>query len=343
MLRRFFLVLAVVGIPLRAAAQEAIVDLELVLAVDASSSIDAGEFRLQLDGIARAFGDRRVLSAIQSGRVGQIAVAMVLWADASLPVDESDWFIVASEADAERFSSFVYATRRRAIGGTGIGAGISWAIRKFDRNGIAAERQVVDVSGDGRETPPRETVVTISTARSMALSRGVTINGLAILNEDETLASWYANNVTAGPNSFVISVEGFETFAEAMIRKLIREIEDQPRIGALRGDADAVVIPKVLTIDPYDGPKSSAGKARPKRRCRASSKGRNDVRRAILGHRRPDFCGFWMSLQLACGTRTTAPIAPNQNPHKCRSYRSIVRTFGITDWRHPGRQPRRAG
>ncbi len=94
------------------------------------------------------------------------------------------------------------------------------------------------------------------------------------------------------------------------------------------------VLPKVLTIDAYDGPKSSAGKARPKRRCRALSAGRNDVRRAILGHRRPDFRRFWMSLQSACGTRTAAPIAPNQKPHKCRSYESIVRTFGITAPHH---------
>ena len=233
MLSRIFVALAFLLLPARAAAQEAVVDLELVLAVDASSSVDAGEFRLQLNGIAHAFRDKRVISAILSGRTGQIAVAMVLWADASIPTDESDWFIIASEADAERFSNFVYGTRRNAIGGTGIGAGIAWSIRKFDRNGIAADRQVVDVSGDGKETPPRETVVTMPTARSMALSRGVTINGLAILNEDESLASWYANNVIAGPNSFVISVAGFETFAEAMTRKLIREIEDRPRIGAL--------------------------------------------------------------------------------------------------------------
>jgi hypothetical protein len=91
----------------------------------------------------------------------------------------------------------------------------------------------------------------------------------------------------------------------------------------------ATIIPKALTIDPYDGPKSFAGKARPDGRCGASCEGRNDVRRAISGHRRPDFCGFWMSLRSACGTRSTAPIAPDQNPHKCRSYGSIVRAFGI--------------
>ncbi len=233
MFSRILIVLAVVFVAARASAQEMIVDLELVLAVDASSSVDAGEFRLQIEGIAQAFRDKRVLAAIQAGQVGQIAVAMVLWADATIPKDESDWFIIASEADAERFSNFVYGVRRGVLGGTGIGAGIAWAIRKFDRNGIAAPRQVVDVSGDGKETPPREIVVTMPTARSMALARGVTINGLAILNEDETLASWYANHVIAGPDSFVISVTGFDSFAEAMTRKLIREIEARPRIGAL--------------------------------------------------------------------------------------------------------------
>ena len=106
-------------------------------------------------------------------------------------------------------------------------------MRKFDRNGYDGARQTVDVSGDGRETPPREIVVTMPTARSMALSRGVTINGLAILNEDENLDSWYRNHVIVGPQSFVIAVSDYDDFADAMVRKLIREIDDNPRIGRL--------------------------------------------------------------------------------------------------------------
>jgi hypothetical protein len=68
----------------------------------------------------------------------------------------------------------------------------------------------------------------------MALSRGVTINGLAILNEDATLDNWYRNHVIVGPNSFVIAVDDFDDFANAMARKLIREIDDRPKLGMIR-------------------------------------------------------------------------------------------------------------
>ena len=85
-------------------------------------------------------------------------------------------------------------------------------------------------SGDGRETPAREVVLLMPAARAMARARGVTVNGLAILNEDAGLANWYANNVISGPGSFVIPVADFEAFSEAIVRKLVREIEWQERL-----------------------------------------------------------------------------------------------------------------
>jgi len=141
--------------------------------------------------------------------------------------------LIAGEGDALAFADLAASLNRGAVGGTGIGDGLAVAMRKFDRNGFNGTRQTVDVSGDGRETPPREIVVTMPTARSMALSRGVTINGLAILNEDENLDTWYRNHVIVGPQSFVIAVADYDDFAEAMVRKLIREIENNPRIGLL--------------------------------------------------------------------------------------------------------------
>lgn len=210
------------------------VDLELVLAIDASSSVDPGEFRLQMDGIASAFRQPRVLAAIRGGKTGRIAVAIVIWADATAPKAETGWSVIEGEADALAFADLAESLPRGVVGGTGIGDGIAVAMRKFDRNGIESPRQVVDVSGDGRETPPRENVVTMPAARSMALSRGVTINGLAILNEDETLASWYRNHVIAGPQSFVLAIDDFDDFADAMTRKLIREIDDRPKLGMVR-------------------------------------------------------------------------------------------------------------
>ncbi|MCB1493935.1 MAG: DUF1194 domain-containing protein, partial [Rhodobiaceae bacterium] len=216
-----------------ARAGEASADLELVLAVDASGSVDDAEFRLQLDGIAAAFEDPQVRAAIRSGPEGRIAVALLVWAEAEVPADASPWFVIATDADCAAFAATVRGFPRRVNGGTGIGAGLVQAMRLFERNGIAGRRQVVDVSGDGRETPPRDYVVLVDQARGMALSRGVTLNGLAILSDDPGLADWYRAEVMTGAGAFVMTASGFEDFAEAMRRKLLREVEYKPIIGLL--------------------------------------------------------------------------------------------------------------
>jgi len=140
--------------------------------------------------------------------------------------------VISTPEEAARFGGFMAALPRVPEGGTGIGAGVAAAIRRLDRNGLEAPRQVVDVSGDGRETPAREVVVLMPAARAMAGARGVTVNGLAILNEDAGLARWYRDNVISGPGSFVIPAADFEDFAEAIVRKLIREIEHQERLSS---------------------------------------------------------------------------------------------------------------
>jgi hypothetical protein len=201
-----------------------------VLAIDASSSVDEAEWALQMDGYAAAFRDPRVQAAVRSGPNRRIAVSVLVWADATVPKWDSDWFLLSTPEDGERFATFMAGLARGAEGGTGIGAGVAAAIRKLDRNGVEAPRQVVDVSGDGRETPAREIVVLMPMARAMARACGVTVNGLAIRNEDPGLAEWYRNNVINGPGSFVIAADGFEDFPEAILRKLIREIEHQERL-----------------------------------------------------------------------------------------------------------------
>lgn len=212
------------------AVAEELVDLELVLAIDASSSVDEAEWALQMQGYAAAFRDPRVQAALRSGPSGRIAVAVVIWADATVPKWNGPWFVLATAVQAESFALSISGLARNAEGGTGIGAGIAAAIRRFERNGLAAPRQVVDVSGDGRETPAREVVVLMPMARAMARARGVTINGLAILNEDARLAEWYRENVIFGPGSFVMTAAGFADFSEAIAAKLIREIEHEERL-----------------------------------------------------------------------------------------------------------------
>ncbi|HEX9904095.1 MAG TPA: DUF1194 domain-containing protein [Propylenella sp.] len=212
------------------ARSEEAVDLELVLAIDSSSSVDEQEWALQRQGYAEAFRDRRVQAAIVSGPNARIAVAVVVWADATRPRWDSGWFVLAGPEDGERFAAFMSGLPREPLGGTGIGMGLAAAIRKLDRNGLTAPRQVVDVSGDGRETPPRETVVLIGMAQAMAAARGVTVNGLAIVNEDPALATWYRDNVMSGRGAFVIAAADYEDFARAIVEKLVREIEHQERL-----------------------------------------------------------------------------------------------------------------
>jgi hypothetical protein len=225
-----FIVSLAFPLPFHALADE-VVDLELVLAIDASSSVDDNEWELQRQGYADAFRDPEIQHAITSGPKKRVAIAVVVWADASVPRWDSDWFVLTAPSDSEALADFMAALPRIPVGGTGIGMGVASAIRKLDRNGLTAPRQVVDVSGDGRETPPRETVVLIPMANAMARARGVTVNGLAIVNEDPGLAAWYRDNVIAGHGSFVMTAVGYEDFAEAIRKKLLREIIHQERLS----------------------------------------------------------------------------------------------------------------
>ena len=217
--------------PVLAFADES-VDLELVLAIDASSSVDEREWELQRKGYAAAFRDPKIQEALASGPQKRVAIAVVVWADATVPRWESDWFVLGTPADGDRMAAFMNTLPRIPEGGTGIGPGVAAAIRKLDRNGLTAPRQVVDVSGDGRETPPRENVVMMPMARSLADARGVTINGLAILSADDlSLATWYRDNVITGQSSFVMSAAGYADFGVAIRKKLLREIEHQERVS----------------------------------------------------------------------------------------------------------------
>jgi Protein of unknown function (DUF1194) len=227
----FFLVF---GLVLDSEAAERVVDLELVFAADASGSVNDDEYTLQLIGIARAFRDPVVRKAIWSGPAKSIAVNLLVWAEPQVPKDMTGWFIIASDEDAERFASAVEHFPRRQTGSTAIGEGIAAALRSIEANGITGAREVVDVSGDGRESVAREFTVLVDQARIMAMARGVVINGLAIQNEVSDLADYYRRNVQAGPESFVMAAKDYEDFAEAMRRKLLRELEYRPRITRLQ-------------------------------------------------------------------------------------------------------------
>ena len=207
------------------------VDLELVLAIDASSSVDDNEWALQRAGYAAAFRDpqnpggarlgpeeaRRDLRRRVGGRHG-----------AALG---EPWFVLSTPADGERMAGFMAALPRIPAGGTGIGAGVAAAIRKFERNGLSAPREVVDVSGDGRETPPRENVVLIPMAHALAEAKGVTVNGLAIVNEDPEPRELVPRQRHRRPGELRHDGTGLHEFAEAIRKKLLKEIEHQERLS----------------------------------------------------------------------------------------------------------------
>lgn len=216
-----------------AAVAQTTVDVELVIAIDSSASIDDREFSLQMAGIAQAFRDPEVVAAITSGPNTRVAVAAIFWAESGYPSDITPWYVLADVASAGRFAGLMERWPRRIAGGTGIGTALLNSIKQLDYNAYQGKRRIIDISGDGRETTMREFFITSPQARAMAISRGITINGLAILNDEPDLDLYYRDQVTGGPDSFVMVAREIEDFAEAMRRKLIREFEYHPLIGLL--------------------------------------------------------------------------------------------------------------
>lgn len=211
-------------------------DLDLVLAVDVSASVDRREFRLQTHGIAHAFRDPSVRTAIRG--VGGIAANVLFWGDPAYGVHEIGRLEIRTDQDAEALARQVETAPRLLTGNTGLGSAISASLDRLDTSQACGRRKVIDVSGDGREslfrpaTVAREAAaIPVEYARLRALQTGVTVNGLAILNDEADLADYYAQRVVVGPGSFVLTADGYDDFALAMTLKLLREIE--PTIGAL--------------------------------------------------------------------------------------------------------------
>lgn len=205
------------------------VRLELVLAVDCSSSVNRDEFHLQMEGIAAAFEDSSVLAALAStGELG-IAVSLLQWSSAGAQVKAIPWTRIASDAEAVAFAAQVRATGRVVPGGaTALGNAMEAATAWTLDNAFQGERKVIDVSGDGRSNEGGSPAF----ARAAANRAGITINGLAILNEEPGLARYYIAGVVGGPGAFLLTADDFEDFAVAMRRKLYFEIVGPPVVEA---------------------------------------------------------------------------------------------------------------
>jgi hypothetical protein len=219
----------------RAEEQEP-VDVELVLAVDVSRSVDSEEQELQFRGYAAAFRDPKLIEGIAGGPIGQIAVTMFTWSDWHIQEVLVPWMKIDGMASAERVAATIDAAPRRAWLYTSISGAMDFASGLFGQR-FEGTRKVVDISGDGVNNSGRS----VADARADALAKGIVLNGLAVLDRAPQpwaaglppLDEYYRTEVIGGPGAFLMVAEGFDAFETAVKRKIIREIATAPQPGPL--------------------------------------------------------------------------------------------------------------
>jgi hypothetical protein len=210
------------GVPVRA---QTAVDVELVLAVDASGSVSHERFALQQRGYVAAFRDPRLLQAIRSGPARSIAVTMTQWTGPAMQIQVVPWAVISDESSMLAFADAIEKGPRQLFGGgTSISGAIDHAMTLFAGSDYKGARRVIDISGDGANNRGRAA----ADARDEAVQAGMVINGLPILAVEPSLDQYYWTNVVGGPNAFVIAVESYEAFAEAVLKKLIIEVSTGP-------------------------------------------------------------------------------------------------------------------
>jgi len=212
------------------------VDVELVLAVDVSRSVDAVEQELQFSGYAAAFRDPKLIEGICGGPVGQIAVTLFTWSDWHIQELLVPWTKIDGTAAGERMAAAIDAAPRRTWLYTSISGAMDYATRLFGQR-YEGTRKVVDISGDGVNNSGRP----VADARADALAQDIVLNGLAVLDRSPQpwaaglppLDEYYRNEVIGGPGAFLMVAEGFEAFEQAVKRKIIREIAAVPARGPI--------------------------------------------------------------------------------------------------------------
>ena len=251
-----FLVLALTTPTPTTRAQEFEVDLALVLAVDCSFSVDFREFALQMKGLGAAFRKPEVKRAIALGNLQRIAVSVVQWSDESNQVVAMPWTILETEEDGDLFGETLAGMPRKlAEGGTSISSALLYSAAHLSR-APRAQRLVIDVSSDGRNNVG----VPVNAVRDRLVAQGITINALTILNEWPTLDVYFQNQVVGGEGHFVIPANDYQAYADAIYRKLLREItgpgfpelgENASRLTAFCGRH------KRMEVSPYGNPMQS--------------------------------------------------------------------------------------
>src|SRR5437667_7718097 len=204
------------------------VDLELVLAVDVSYSMDMDELAIQRDGYAQAIISKEFLQALKTGPTGKIAVTYFEWAASSDQKIIIPWRVIDGPETADAVANEIMKTPIRRASRTSISGAINFAMPLFDENPHRGLRRVIDISGDG----PNNNGTPVVIARDAAVDKGIVINGLPImLNERsystmdiDNLDLYYEDCVIGGPGSFVVAIKDREKFKEAIRTKLLIEV-----------------------------------------------------------------------------------------------------------------------
>ena len=233
-LRRLALAILLASAAVVSAQADVGVDLELVLAIDSSGSVDFGESELQMGGIANALRDPEVIEAIEGGAPNGVAVAVIEWSGPGQQLVGIDWTRITDATTAAALAARIESIGRGLIGETAIGEALRFASGLLAYGPFQGVRRIIDVSGDGPSNAGEEP----ERMRDAAALAGITINGLAILRENPGLDRYYAEHVIGGPDAFVMVADDF---ARAIRQKLLREIRGAPLADAaaprLRGSA----------------------------------------------------------------------------------------------------------
>jgi hypothetical protein len=220
------LALALVALSVPAQTQGSrVVDLELALLVDVSASVSDEEFHLQANGLAAAFRNPEVLGAIRTSVKGGIAVSVIQWANRTNQRVSVEWTLLRDDADALGLAARIASMPRLIHGGhTALGSALAFGLQELESNRAAGIRRVIDVSGDGRANDG----LPLRAVREQVIEHGVTINGLAILNELPLLDRYFRDRLIGGEGAFVMIAHDYTDFAQAMAVKLVREIRAVP-------------------------------------------------------------------------------------------------------------------
>jgi Protein of unknown function (DUF1194) len=207
------------------------VDVELILAVDVSYSMDMDELAVQREGYAQAIVSKEFLQALKSGPTGKIAITYFEWAASSDQKIIIPWRVIDGPESAGAVSDEILKTPIRRASRTSISGAIYFAMPLFEENPYKGLRRVIDISGDG----PNNNGAPIVPARDEALSKGIVINGLPIMVKEPSYSTmdidnldWYYEDcVIGGPGSFVVPIKDREKFKEAIRTKLLQEVADR--------------------------------------------------------------------------------------------------------------------